>query len=106
MAIPRNLAALFEVEIHVSRVQDVELMSAGDPVIPDWEASNRRTLPTHDQRSVVPHAHRRIQGASPTPGVSTGRQHRAPNQQAYAILDELTLRIHEGRAWQNDVVWL
>ena len=33
------------------------------------------------------------------------RQHRTPNDQAYAILDEVILRLYEGRGWENEVVW-
>ncbi len=106
LAILRNLAALFEVEIHVSRVQDVGLMGASDPTILGWAASNRRILLTHDQSSMAHHAHGRIQGGLPTPGVFMVRQHRAPNEQAHSILDEVTLRIHEEREWENEVVWL
>lgn len=106
LAILRNLSALFEVEIHVSRVQDVGLMSASDSAILDWAAANRRILLTHDQRSMASHADMRIRRKLPTPGVFMVRQHRAPNEQAYAILDEVTLRIHEGREWDNEVVWL
>ncbi len=55
--------------LDIVRVQDVGLSGAGDPVVLDWAAREKRVLLTHDVATVTRFAYDRIRAGLPMPGV-------------------------------------
>ena len=80
-------------------------MGSSHPVLLEWAASNQRTLLTHDRKSMIMYARVRVVNGLPMPGVFMIQQGRQPNEAAYAILNEVTLRVQENRGWESQVVW-
>jgi hypothetical protein len=56
-------------EVHVVRVQDVELAGEDDPVVLEWAAQRDRIILTHDVRTMPSHAYDRVTAGLRMPGV-------------------------------------
>lgn len=51
------------------RIQDAGLRGAGDELVLEWAAMERRVLLTHDVSTITPHAYARVEAGLPMPGV-------------------------------------
>ena len=80
-------------------------MGMDDRGILEWEAANEWTVLTHDRKSMVPCALERITNSRRMPNLFFLPRVRRPAEAACSILDEVTLRQHEGRGWNSEVVW-
>ena len=55
--------------VDLLRVQDTSLLGADDPTLLEWAASEGRVLLTHDSKTLLGHAYKRVAAGLPMPGV-------------------------------------
>lgn len=56
-------------DVNIVRVQDAGLSESADPIVLEWAATENRVLLTHDVSTMTRHAHERVKGGLPMPGV-------------------------------------
>jgi len=56
-------------ELDLIRVQDVDLLGEGDPVVLGWAAREGRILLTHDSSTMTKYAYERVRAGLPMAGV-------------------------------------
>lgn len=104
-ALVRGLLQRFP-DLDLLRAQDAGLLSASDPAILEWCASEGRILVTFDRATMSDHAADRIRRGQVMPGVFllAERLH----QRIGLALEALALPIEASQAeeWRNQVVYL
>jgi hypothetical protein len=56
-------------DLDMVRIQDVGLSGADDPTVLDWAAQEKRILLTHDVKTIIRHAYKRVEVGQAMPGV-------------------------------------
>ena len=87
--------------VDIVRVQDVDLLSAEDPVILEWAASAGRVLLTHDVTTMTHFAYERVRSGLAMPGVFEIAR-RVRIGVAVEQIELLALCSHEGE-WEGQV---
>ena len=87
--------------IDIVRVQDVGLLSAGDPSILEWAALTGRVLLTHDVATMTRYAYGRVRDGKAMPGIFEIGRH-VPVGVAVEEIVLLTVCSHDGE-WEGQV---
>jgi len=91
-------------DLDLVRAQDVDLRTAGDPVILEWAATEGRVLLTHDRSTMPDFAFERVRAGLPMPGVFVVRN----SQPLGPIIEELLLlaACSLPEEWKDQVLFL
>ena len=88
-------------DLDIVRAQDVDLSGKHDTLVLEWAARAGRVLLTHDVSTMKTHAHARVAGGLPMPGVFTVSQ-ALPIGQAIEAIELLAECSLEGE-WEGQI---
>jgi hypothetical protein len=91
-----------DAEIDVVRVVDAALSGVRDTALLGWAAANKRVILSHDRKTMLPDAARRIAAGDSMEGLILVGQNCPINQAIEEILLNLECYAEEG--WQNRIV--